>query len=70
MQNCVLDFLDSRIDEIMDTLRGSNVEYSSAFEKSRELLNHIDPILRSETDLTMHAEDCDNLREYFKRNSL
>lgn len=65
MRNCVWGFLDSRIQEIAQTLRENHVEYAAAVEKRKSLLKSIDPILHSETGLSVSAEDCIALREYF-----
>lgn len=63
--NSVSEFLDNRIEEIAQTLRKNNGEYLLAAEKRKSLFMNIDPIIKSESDITISAGDCLNFREYF-----
>lgn len=67
MQSCVSDFLDSRIEEIVQSLPQKNGVYSLAVEKRNFLFDSIHPIMQSEREITLSAGDCENFREYFEQ---
>ena len=45
MRSCITEFLDHRMEEIAQSLRGSNAAYSLAVEKSQFLFESIEPII-------------------------
>ena len=45
MRSCITEFLDHRMEEIAQSLRGSNAAYSLAVEKSQFLSESIEPII-------------------------
>ena len=67
MQNCVSEFIESRIEEISQALRKENGRYALAEENSKLLYDHIDPIIQNQGGLTISAGDCENFREYFDK---
>ena len=68
MYSSVSAFLDSRIEEIAQALRQNNGEYLLAAEKRKALFRSIEPILRSETERTVSAEERANFRQYFDQD--
>ncbi|MDP4119668.1 MAG: hypothetical protein Q8876_01240 [Bacillota bacterium] len=64
MNQYFTEFLNYRIDNIMNNLKNVNSEYAISYEKSGELLKDIDPIIMRNKDITISAENCANFREY------
>lgn len=60
----VSDFLDNRIEEIAQELLKINGEYALAVEKSKELMENIDPIIHCEEEITISAGDCLDFQEF------
>lgn len=61
----VTDFLNSRIEEITQTLKTTNGEYALAVEKRKSLFENIDPIIHHDRDITISSGDCMDFCEYF-----
>ena len=58
------DYFDLKIEEIAQELKKTNSEYALAAEKSKELMDNINPILRCDKDITITAGDCLDFQEY------
>ena len=63
----VSDFLDGRIDDIMQDLRNTDSEYALSLEKSRHLHNDVEPILNSKKELLITEGDCLKFRELLEQ---
>ena len=62
----VFDFLDGRIEEIAQNLLKTNSEYALAVEKSKDLMENIDPIIHREREITISAGDCLDVQEFLE----
>lgn len=62
----VSDFLDGRIEDIMQNLKKTNSEYALATEKSKALMENIDSIIHHEREITISAGDCMDFREFLE----
>ncbi len=64
MSMFISEYFDLRIEEIAQDLKKANSEYALAAEKSKELMENIDPILRCDKDIIISAGDCLDFQEY------
>ena len=70
MMNLFLSgYLDFRIEEIVENLHKTNSEYALAAEKSKELMENIDPIIHSERGITISVGDCLDFQEFLEYES-
>lgn len=65
MQSAISMFIQERIEEIVGKLHRTHAEYALANAACRHLLDTIEPIILSQTDLQISAGDCFALRSYF-----
>ena len=64
MEPYVSDFLNSRIEEIIQNLKQTNGEYALAVEQNKNLMESIDPIISRDRDIAISAGDCMNFRDF------
>ncbi|MPN48281.1 hypothetical protein SDC9_195887 [bioreactor metagenome] len=62
----VSEYLGFRIEEIAKNLRSTNSEYALAMERSKELMENIDPIMNSERNITISVGDCLDFQEFLE----
>lgn len=68
MNSYVSDFLDSRIEDIIQNLKKNNSEYAIADERSRALYYNIEPILNRDKDITISACDRMDFCEFLEQD--
>lgn len=68
MQSAISLFLHSRIEDIVQEIHKTNAEYALANAACKHLLDTIDPILQSETNITISAGDCFAFRTYLEND--
>lgn len=64
----VSGYLQARIEEIAQEVRETNSEYALAREKGKQLLENIEPIIHSETDITISGGDCLDFQEFLEQD--
>ena len=62
----VSDFLNDRIDEITQDLLRTNGEYALAVEKSKKLMENINPIIHCKREIVICASDCIDFKEFLE----
>ena len=68
MQSTISEFLSSRIDDIAQEVLANNTKYALAHAACKHLLDTIDPIICSKTDLQISAGDCFAFRTYLEND--
>lgn len=63
----VSEFVNTRIEDILQNLRKSNCEYAFAVERSDLLMENIDSILHRGKDITISPNDCMDICEYLEQ---
>lgn len=60
------DFIDERLEEISADLRKTNGEYALAAQMRKELSEKLDPIIMSESEMTLDECDFLDFQEYMQ----
>lgn len=64
----VSDFLNGRIEYVMQNLCKTNGDYALAMKKKKMLYQNIEPIIQRRGELNITAGDCMDFCEYFEND--
>ncbi len=62
------EFISDRIGEISDKVLETNSEYALSREQSNAIYERLEPILNSETDLTINQGECSDFNTLLDNN--